>query len=67
MSMSITTARKHLGPDSNHLSDEKIQEIIFNLEKLSVLTYDIFIEQLKENKIPQENRGTFTRNGGLNW
>ncbi len=50
MSMSIATARKHLGPDCNHLCDDKIQEIIYNLEKLSVLTYDICIEQQRKNK-----------------
>ena len=45
MSMSIAAARKHLAPESNHLSDDKIQEIIYNLEKLSVLMFEIFIEQ----------------------
>ncbi len=67
MSKSIATARKHLGPYSNHLSDEKIQEIIYNLKKLSILTYDIIIEQQRKNKVPQQNRGTFTRKGGINW
>lgn len=38
MSVSIASARKHLGPKSNHMSDDKIQEIIYNLEKLSALT-----------------------------
>ncbi len=50
MSKSIATARKHLGPYSNHLSDEKIQEIIYNLEKLSTLTIDIFNEKTKPHR-----------------
>ena len=63
MSMSIATARKHLGSDSNHLSDDKIQEIIYNLEKLSVLTYDIFIEQQRKNKSPGKTEGLLPERG----
>ena len=66
MSMPIATARKHLGSESNHLSDDKIQEIIYNLEKLSVLTYDIFIEQQRKKKSLGNSEGHLPENGGLN-
>ena len=64
MTMSIATARKHLGFDSNHLSDDIIQEIIYNLEKLSVLTYDIFMEQQRNKKSPGKTEGLLPENGG---
>ena len=63
MSMTIATARKHLGPDCNHLSDDKIQEIIYNLEKLSVLTYDILMEQQRKNKSPGKTEGLIPERG----
>lgn len=67
MSMSIATARKHLGPDYNHLSDDKIHEIIYNLEKLSVLTYDIFMEQQRKNKSLGNFEGLLPERGGIIW
>ena len=63
MSMSIATARKHLGSDSNHLNDDKIQEIIYNLEKLSVLTYDIYIEQQRKKKSLGNSEGHLPERG----
>ena len=66
MSMSIATARKHLGSDSNHLSDDQIKEIIYILEKLAVLTYDIFIEQQRKKKSLGNSEGHLPENGGLN-
>jgi ribonuclease HIII len=61
--MSIATARKHLGSDSNQLSDDKIQEIIYNLEKLSVLTYDIYIEQERKKKSLGNSEGHLPERG----
>lgn len=63
MLMSIATARKHLGPESKYLSVDKIQVLIYNLEKLSILTYDIFIEQQRKNKSLGNSEGLLQKGG----
>ena len=48
--MDVKKARKILGKEAKHLSDQEVEKIIHNSETLADIALDMFEEKLKKKK-----------------